>query len=378
MKSYPFTSQVTYDEQGLPLYDRAIDSSFLRKVFAQYFSDGVFYKPTTALQVTVDTGMQVKVMPGSCHIQGAIGIEEAERTLTVQASETQDRIDTVVARLNLSLSARTIDLYVVTGVPAISPVAPELTRNATVWELGLANIFVAKNTATITQQRITDTRLDGSRCGLVAQTIGELDTTPYFEQVQAIIKDLEDTIAGIEGGSGFVFSVNGEAGHVTVTPAKLGDDTLVEGCLLKYSGGKLSKALAGTDYADVEVLTWTPYLQVGGATVPTMTYSKQQGWGVRIGKFVHLSANLTLKSKGSFGDAAVSLRGMPYNSTGYTSVTVAVAGGVTYPGTLHGEQNTFYSNLYCTTPEGNIQTVKWSHITDTFSMEGLSLNFSIA
>lgn len=249
MKSYPFTSQVTYDEQGLPLYDRAIDSSFLRKVFAQYFSDGVFYKPTTALQVTVDTGMQVKVMPGSCHIQGAIGIEEAERTLTVQASETQDRIDTVVARLNLSLSARTIDLYVVKGVPAISPVAPELTRNATVWELGLANIFVAKNTAAITQQRITDTRLDGSRCGLVAQTIGELDTTPYFEQVQAIIKDLEDTIAGIEGGSGFVFSVNGEAGHVVVTPEKLGlFADLAAGDLLKYDGTKLVKAAAGTDY----------------------------------------------------------------------------------------------------------------------------------
>lgn len=223
MKSYPFTSQVTYDEQGLPLYDRAIDSSFLRKVFAQYFSDGVFYKPTTALQVTVDTGMQVKVLPGSCHIQGAIGIEEAERTLTVQASETQDRIDTVVARLNLSLSVRTIDLYIVKGVAAMSPVAPALTRNATVWELGLANIFVAKNTATITQQRITDTRLDDSRCGLVAQTIGDLDTTPYFDQVQAIIKDLEDTIAGIEGGSGFVFSVNGESGHVNVNACITGE-----------------------------------------------------------------------------------------------------------------------------------------------------------
>ena len=34
MQSYPFTSQVTYDEQGLPLYDRAVDSAFLRKVFA--------------------------------------------------------------------------------------------------------------------------------------------------------------------------------------------------------------------------------------------------------------------------------------------------------------------------------------------------------
>ena len=36
MQSYPFTSQVTYDEQGLPLYDRAVASEFLRSVNKQY------------------------------------------------------------------------------------------------------------------------------------------------------------------------------------------------------------------------------------------------------------------------------------------------------------------------------------------------------
>lgn len=201
MRSYPFTSQVTYDDEGLPLYDRAVDSSFLRRVFAQYFSDGVFYKPTSALQVVADTGMQVAVEPGCCHIQGAIGIEDSRRTLVVQAAESLDRIDTVVARLDLSLAARDIDLYVVKGTAAASPQPPELTRDATVWELGLANLFVAKNTQTISQQRITDTRLDSARCGVVAQTIGALDTEPYYTQLSAMIDDLREVIAGIEAGS---------------------------------------------------------------------------------------------------------------------------------------------------------------------------------
>lgn len=201
MRSYPFTSQVTYDEQGLPLYDRAVDSEFLRKVFARYFSDGVFYKPTSALQVVADSGMQVKVNPGCCHIQGAIGIEDAQRTLVVQAAEALDRIDTVVARLDLSVAVRSIDLYVVKGTAGESPQAPELTRDSTIWELGLANIFVAKNTATISQQRITDTRLDTSRCGVVAQTIGDLDTEPYYTQLAAMIEDLREVISGIEAGS---------------------------------------------------------------------------------------------------------------------------------------------------------------------------------
>ena len=190
MQSYPFTSdKITYDEHGLPKYDRAVDSAFLRKVFAQYFSDGVFYSSANALQVVADTGMQVAVEPGSCHIQGAIGIETNRRTLVVQAAEEMDRIDTVVARLDLSLAVRSIDLYVVKGTAAESPQAPALTRDSTIWELGLANLFVAKNVATISQQRITDTRLDTARCGQVGASVQPpFDTQAYFAQLEAAIR----------------------------------------------------------------------------------------------------------------------------------------------------------------------------------------------
>lgn len=215
MQSYPFTSEVTYDQEGLPKYDRAVDSKFLRKVFSNYFSDGVFYSPTNALQVVVDTGMQVAVEPGTCHIQGAMGIEETRRTLVVQASEELDRIDTVVARLDDSRSVRSIDLYVVKGTAAESPQPPELTRDATTWELGLANLFVAKNTQTISQQRITDTRLDPDRCGVVAAPMGDLDTAPYFAQLtaaiaqhqtdaEAQIKALQAAIEAVEGDNAWM------------------------------------------------------------------------------------------------------------------------------------------------------------------------------
>lgn len=187
MKSYPYTSEVTYDSRNLPLYDRAVDSAFLRKVFAQYFSDGVFYKPESALQVVADTGMQVKVQPGACHIQGAMGIEEDIRTLQVQAADTQDRIDTVVARHDLSRAMRKIDLYVVKGTAAESPQPPTLTRDGTTWEIGLANLFISKNTATVPQERITDTRLDTSRCGMVMTPLETPDWEAYFAQLQAVI-----------------------------------------------------------------------------------------------------------------------------------------------------------------------------------------------
>ena len=187
MKSYPYTSEVTYDAKGLPLYDRAVDSEFLRRVFKQYFSDGVFYLPENALQVVADTGMQVRVQPGACHIQGAMGIEDDTRTLQVQAAEDRDRIDTVVARHDLSRDMRKIDLYIVKGTAADSPQAPALTRDGTIWELGLANLFISKNTTSIPQERITDTRLDTSRCGQVMTPLQTPDWAPYFAQLQAVI-----------------------------------------------------------------------------------------------------------------------------------------------------------------------------------------------
>ena len=215
MQSYPFTSQVTYDEQGLPLYDRAVDSEFLRSVFAAYFSDGIFYKPTNALQVVAGTGMQVQVNPGTCHIRGAIGIETYTRTLAVEAAGTSPRIDTVVARLDLSLAVRSIELYILKGTPSSTPQRPALTRDATIWELGLADIAVAANSSTITQTSITDTRLDTERCGVVAQTIGSLDTAPYFAQLTTAIAEHQDAaeaqiaalqaaIAAVEGDTAWM------------------------------------------------------------------------------------------------------------------------------------------------------------------------------
>lgn len=234
MQSYPFTSdKITYDEHGLPKYDRAVDSAFLRKVFAQYFSDGVFYSSANALQVVADTGMQVAVEPGSCHIQGAIGIETNRRTLVVQAAEEMDRIDTVVARLDLSRAVRSIDLYVVKGTAAESPQAPALTRDSTIWELGLANLFVAKNVATISQQRITDTRLDTSRCGQVGAPVQPpFDTEAFFSQLEAVIQaHQEDAEAQIEQLRNAIEAVEGDVAWMMkehYDPAGLGKDITVQ------------------------------------------------------------------------------------------------------------------------------------------------------
>ena len=203
MISYPFTSRVTYDAQSLPIYDRAVDSAFLRRFYKAYWDDGVFYKPSTSFAVTATgTGMNVQVQPGMAQVQGAFCLEDTVQTLPIAAADASlNRIDSVVLRLDLSLEKRDISLAVVNGVAAVSPVAPSLTRNQTTWELGIANVLVSAGAGVITQRDVEDTRLDDTRCGAVAQTVGELDTSGFFAQLTAMIARLREEIGEVEAGT---------------------------------------------------------------------------------------------------------------------------------------------------------------------------------
>lgn len=203
MISYPFTSRVTYDAQSLPIYDRAVDSAFLRRFYKAYWGDGVFYKPSASFAVTATgTGMNVQVQPGMAQVQGAFCLEDTVQTLPIAAADASlNRIDSVVLRLDLSLDKRDISLAVVSGVAAVSPVAPALTRNNTTWELGIANVLVSAGAGVITQRDVEDTRLDDTRCGAVAQTVGELDTSGFFAQLTAMIARLREEIGEVETGT---------------------------------------------------------------------------------------------------------------------------------------------------------------------------------
>lgn len=202
MKVFPVDSIVTkLGDDGLPIYDRPYASADLRGVYANFFSNGVFMDDGTSLQVmSAAGGMNVYVKAGTCHVNGAFGVETEQRTLQLDAASAGlDRIDTVVARLDLAIEARSLDLYVLKGTPAEDPVRPGLTRNETVWELGLADVYIPKGIATVSQGRISDTRLETRRCGAVAP-FAEFDTTTLFEQLKRATRDAVDAMnAALDG-----------------------------------------------------------------------------------------------------------------------------------------------------------------------------------
>ena len=219
MVSFPFDSKITgYDDSGYPQYDRAVNSSVLANMLNSLATTGVLLNDTDAFSVSAGDNMLVKVHAGSAIINGITCIEDTERTLSLQAADTTyDRIDTVVLRLNTSVDVRAIDLYVVKGTAAASPVAPVLTRSGSVYELGLANVYIPANVVTITNERITDTRGDSLRCGysIPAGYTGILSQISTFQaqvntfqaQVNELSAKIEDEVICVYG-SVFISSLN--------------------------------------------------------------------------------------------------------------------------------------------------------------------------
>lgn len=186
MQGFPFDSYLTWNEEThLPSYDRGVSSKPLRNLIGQLFTTGVMPNPSNNLQVHAGTdGMTVVVSPGFAVIEGGLCLEENSRTLAITASDPQfDRIDTVVVRWNENDSVRTADLHVVQGVPAQNPIRPTLTREGSIYEIGIADIFVTKGVTTITNEKITDTRMESARCGIVS-SVSEWDTTTIYQQIQ--------------------------------------------------------------------------------------------------------------------------------------------------------------------------------------------------
>lgn len=166
----------------MPVFDRAEEASFFAKYFSQFISNGVFPNPSTNMQILATEGMNIKVDIGVCYINGYMGWVEVPEIFEIEESDTQSRIDRIVARL--SFLDRNITLAIKKGTAQGNPVAPELQRDYDIYEIGLADIRVNANAIEITQENITDLRLNTEICGIVANQLQYVDTTTLFNQYQ--------------------------------------------------------------------------------------------------------------------------------------------------------------------------------------------------
>lgn len=166
--------------------DRKYNADDISNYFLKLISNGVFATPATAMQVQESSGMTVGVSAGWGFINCKWINNDSPYLLTLDAADVVlNRIDRIVLRLNTADSARNITIAVHKGKPASTPTAPNLTRANDVYELSLAQVYIAAGATAITQDNISDERANTSVCGYVTGLIDQIDTTDLFAQFTA-------------------------------------------------------------------------------------------------------------------------------------------------------------------------------------------------
>lgn len=145
-----------------------VTESQWRKMASLWFGTGVVDDALSLLnelavsQRAAGANMSVDVATGQTWIRGEFGELTVATNLGISANATGNpRIDRVVLRADFVNNNIVVD--VLTGTPAVSPVAPALTQNTSMWEISLAAIAVAAGAVSIVTANITDERTIVSR-----------------------------------------------------------------------------------------------------------------------------------------------------------------------------------------------------------------------
>lgn len=171
--------------------DRYYDADSMGDWLRPFFANGVF---NGQMQVTANNDMSVTVGAGYGYINGKHRHFLTPTTLDLEtASGTLHRIDNVILRRDDT--NRMIYLMIAKGGNASSPTAPPLTREGPIYDLKLAEIYIAAGTVKITQAEITDTRMTSAVCGYVAATVKEIDFTQISAQFEQYFTNYRKNIS---------------------------------------------------------------------------------------------------------------------------------------------------------------------------------------
>lgn len=177
-KSFPFDSELINGKE---------DRLYLADDFAAYFrsfiSSGIFMKEASNLQVIANGDMTVTLKPGKMIIDG-YGYENTN-DIVIQldpADGVLDRIDRI--SVTWSQGDRDIHYTLQSSEYSYDPLEPECRRTAEYKDYVVADIRVSAGAISISQENITDQRLNSEVCGL-AIPFAEVDTSEINAKLQA-------------------------------------------------------------------------------------------------------------------------------------------------------------------------------------------------
>ena len=175
-------------------WDRTYTAEDYANYFGSFIGNGVFPNPSTNLQIVANGDMTITVKEGKAWINGYMYHNDSDLILSVDPADgVLKRIDRIVVKLDFT--NRVISCKVKKGTFASSPIAPTLQRDMDIYELGIADILIDNGVISIIQSKITDTRLNTDLCGIVTQTVNEIDTNELYNKLQAYIDERGQDVA---------------------------------------------------------------------------------------------------------------------------------------------------------------------------------------
>lgn len=224
--------------------DRVYTADDMNRPYKRVVSDGVFATkvgtPSTDLQVFPGEGeRQVLVSAGQAIILHKWFELPSPVTVTVPENNTLfTRIDSVIARVDMTDAVRAGSIVYRTGTAAASPTPPAINQGGTnVKEFRVANIYVAAGATVITASAIEDLR-GSDECPWITGLITQVDTSTLFEQYQAAYKEqydkydedyVEYTAEQRERWEAFIQTLTDELEVVTSTEIEYGQATAIQG-----------------------------------------------------------------------------------------------------------------------------------------------------
>ena len=376
-------------------YDRKYNAEDYSDNLAVVISNGVLRSTDDDLKVTA-SGLVVSVAAGRAWINGKYYYNDSAYSFAAITAPTGGaRYDRVMLRYNKDLSTRSISLVYVTGTAANSPTKPSPTRSGNIYDLVLADIYVAANATTVT---VTDQRSDTDLCGWVYSTSGD---DSFFTSLDASFntwfQSAKNTLSSVTLFKRYTQTITLAAASSTVTfsISQYDSDT----CFLEvYVNGIFDTryTLSGS------TLTFTGTL-VAGTKVTVNVYKSIDGTGIQSvsGEITTLQnqvaalsgiGNFTYKCTGTDDNKTLSDIAQAFYNGSYTAADVTTAantfltalGGNTYLAALSSDAQVtidVVGRLGATTPYAgsgtNESRYRWFSLgAATTSSKQIKFNFS--
>lgn len=170
-------------------HDRTYSNIQMSSLFDGIINDGVFLNYLHHLYVRSGTNMQVIVGSGRAWFDHYWIYNDADLPLSIpSASQSQNRIDAIVIRIDANTSVRKSSIYVKTGTTSSNASKPSMEKTNVVHEYPLAYIHVNHGMSAISSSNI-ENRIGTNECPFATIVNNTFDSNKIISQWQSQYDD---------------------------------------------------------------------------------------------------------------------------------------------------------------------------------------------